>query len=160
MKISLIFTGKTTAKYLKTGIDLYKKRLLHYIKLRVVTIPDLKNTKKLSQNQVKEKQCWQIKKKLENVNYVILLDEAGEMYSSDEFAAFIQKRMNSGIKQLAFVIGGAYGFDKNMAKELSVPVHKISLSKMTFSHQMVRLFFIEQLYRAMTILRGQPYHHS
>lgn len=138
-------------------MTIYEKRLGHYIKFELELIPDLKKTKNLSQAQQKTKEGELILKTLSPTDTLILLDEHGKSYSSVEFSNFLQKKMNSGLKQLVFVIGGPYGFDEEVYKVAS---GKVSLSKMTFSHQMVRLFMLEQLYRAFTILRNEPYHHQ
>lgn len=156
MTIKLLTIGKTDNKQLQMLIDDYTKRLGHYIKFELDIIPDLKKVKHLSEVQQKIKEGELILTKLNNTDILILLDENGKQYSSIDFSDYLQKHMNSGIKQLVFVIGGPYGFsDEVYAKSQS----KISLSKMTFSHQMVRLFVVEQLYRAFTILKNEPYHH-
>lgn len=156
MTIKLITIGKTDNKQLQALIDDYKKRLSHYIKFSFDVIPDLKNTKNLNENQQKQKEGELILAKITNSDVLILLDENGKQYDSVAFSSYLQKHMNSGIKQLVFVIGGPYGFSEDVYKKSR---GKLSLSKMTFSHQMVRLFFIEQLYRGFTILRNEPYHH-
>jgi len=156
MTIRLLAIGKTDHKALQQLIAEYENRLKHYIKFELEIIPDIKNTKKLSQAQQKEKEGEAILKKLNTTDALILLDEKGKPYSSLDFSAYMQKKMNSGIKQLVFVIGGPYGFSAAVHEKAQ---EKISLSKMTFSHQMVRLFFIEQLYRGFTILKNEPYHH-
>ena len=157
MKIKLIAIGKTDSKELIKLIDDYKKRLGFYIKFEFEMIPDVKNSKNLSKAQQKEKEGALILKRLDANDQLILLDENGKQYHSVEFANFLQKKMNTGIKQLVFVIGGPYGFSEDVYKKSNA---KISLSKMTFSHQMIRLFIIEQFYRAFTILRNEPYHHK
>lgn len=157
MKITLILNGKTEDEYLIKGIGLYEQRLKHYITFETVVIPALKNTKALSVEQQKQKEGELILKHLQSSDRLILLDENGKEYNSVHFSEFIQQQMNSGIKNLVFVVGGPYGFSEDVYKRAN---GKISLSKMTFSHQMVRLFFVEQVYRAMTILRNEPYHHS
>ena len=157
MKVSLICVGKTDEKYLIEGIENYLKRLKFYINFKLVIIPDIKNSKNLSQNQQKEKEAELIFSKLNNSDYVILLDEKGKQLSSSAFAGELQSLMNQSIKQIAFVIGGPYGFSE---KVYQAAHEKISMSKMTFSHQMIRLIFVEQIYRAMTILNGGPYHHE
>lgn len=156
MTIKLIAIGKTDSKELQTLIEDYKARLQHFVKFEMVLIPDLKNTKSLSEKVQKEKEGTQILKYLESSDICILLDENGKHYTSVEYATFLQKKMNSGIKNLCFIIGGPYGFSSEIYQRAN---GKISLSKMTFSHQMIRLFFIEQLYRANTILHHLPYHH-
>lgn len=157
MTIKLIIIGKTDQEAIQRLIDEYTKRLNFYIKFELELIPDLKSTKSLSETQQKEKEGELILKKTLPADDLILLDERGKMFSSTEFAQFLQKKMNSGLKQLTFVIGGPYGFSESVYLRAN---GKLSLSKMTFSHQMIRPFFIEQLYRGMTILRGEPYHHQ
>ena len=157
MNIKLIAIGKTDDKNLQALIEEYQKRLSFYIKFEIELIPDLKNAKNLSEIQQKEKEGELILSKLSPTDYLILLDENGKSFSSVEFANELQKKMNAGIKTLVYVIGGPYGFSEVLYQKAQ---QKISLSKMTFSHQMVRLFFIEQVYRGFTILRNEPYHHQ
>lgn len=157
MKIKLLAIGKTDDKNLIKLIDEYQNRLQHYIKFELEIIPDIKNVKKFSENQQKEKEGELILNKIENTDQLILLDDKGKQHSSIEFSAYLQKKMNSGLKQLVFVVGGPYGFSEAVYQKAQ---GKLSLSKMTFSHQMIRLFFIEQLYRGFTILKGEPYHHE
>jgi len=157
MTIKLLAIGKTDSKPLQQMIAEYENRLKHYIRFELDTIPDLKNTKNLSEAQQKEKEGDLILKKLGPTDIMVLLDENGRQYSSIDFSEYLQKKMNSGIKQLVLVIGGPYGFSDAVYHKAK---GKISFSKMTFSHQMVRLFVVEQLYRAFTILRNEPYHHS
>jgi len=157
MKIKLLAIGKTDAKNLQSLIETYQNRLKHYIKFELEIIPDIKNVKNLSEAQQKEKEGELILKKLVATDVLILLDEKGKEFRSIEFSKYLQKKMNSGIKQLVFVIGGPYGFSEAVYKKSQ---GKISLSKMTFSHQMIRLFVVEQLYRAFTILKNEPYHHE
>jgi 23S rRNA (pseudouridine1915-N3)-methyltransferase len=157
MNIKLIAIGKTDNKNLQILIDDYAKRLSFYIKFELEIIADIKNAKNLSESQQKEKEGELILSKITPTDQLILLDENGKHFTSIEFSAELQKKMNSGIKTLVFAIGGPYGFSESV---YSKAVGKISLSKMTFSHQMVRLFFIEQMYRGFTILKGEPYHHS
>ena len=157
MNIKLIAIGKTDNKNLQLLIDEYTKRLSFYIKFELEIIADIKNVKNLSESQQKEKEGELILTKLTQTDQLILLDENGKSFSSIEFADNLQKKMNSGVKTLVFVIGGPYGFSDAVYNK---SFGKISLSKMTFSHQMVRLFFIEQLYRGFTILKGEPYHHN
>lgn len=137
-------------------IDDYTKRLIHYIKFEFDVIPDLKKVKHLTEAQQKQKEGELILSKISTTDVLILLDENGKQYDSVAFSSYLQKHMNSGIKQLVFVIGGPYGFSEEVYAKAQ---GKISLSKMTFSHQMVRLFIVEQLYRGFTILRNEPYHH-
>lgn len=157
MTIKLLTIGKTDNKQLQVLIDDYTKRLSHYIKFEFEIIPDLKNTKNLNEKQQKQKEGEQILKKLNTSDVLILLDENGKQYDSVAFSSYLQKHMNSGIKQLVFVIGGPYGFSQDVYNKSQ---GKVSVSKMTFSHQMIRLFFIEQLYRGYTILKNEPYHHK
>ncbi len=157
MKIKLLAIGKTDDKNLQTLIENYQKRLKHYINFQIDLIPDIKNIKNLSKQQQKEKEGELILKKLSPSDKLVLLDEKGKEFKSLEFAVFMQKKMNSGIKQLVLVIGGPYGFSEAVYKKSQ---GKISLSKMTFSHQMIRLFVVEQIYRAFTILKNEPYHHE
>jgi 23S rRNA (pseudouridine1915-N3)-methyltransferase len=157
MKIKLVCIGKTGKDFLIDGENEYLKRLKHYIPVERVEIPDLKNTKKLTFDQIKELEGKEILSKVGSGDQLILLDERGKEFSSVEFSQFIQQKFNQGGHSLVFVIGGAYGFSEEVYSAAS---SKISLSKMTFSHQMIRMIFFEQLYRAMTILKGEPYHHS
>ncbi len=156
MKIKLIAIGKTDHKYMGLMIDEYVKRLGFYISFDFQILPDIKNTKSLTEKQQKVKEGELLLKHIDATDVVILLDEKGKGLSSVGFSEYIQKKMNSGIKQLIFIIGGPYGFDDVIYMRAN---GKISLSQMTFSHQMIRLFFIEQLYRAFTILKNEPYHH-
>ena len=157
MKIKLLVIGKTDNKNLQQLIDDYQKRLGFYSKFELIVIPDIKNAKNITENQQKEKEGELILRQLDSSDELILLDEKGKQFRSVEFADLLQKKMNSGIKQLLFVVGGPYGFSDKLYKMANA---KISLSKMTFSHQMVRLFMVEQLYRAFTILKNEPYHHE
>lgn len=156
MLIKLIAIGKTDNKNLQTLIEDYQKRLGHYIKFEFELIPDIKNVKHLSESQQKEKEGELILAKTQKSDVLILLDENGKQMDSVAFSGYLQKHMNSGIKTLIFVIGGPYGFSDALYQRAN---GKLGLSKMTFSHQMVRLFFIEQLYRGFTILKNEPYHH-
>lgn len=157
MNIKLITIGKTDNKNLQSLIDEYQKRLSFYIKFDLEIIPDIKNVKNLSESQQKEKEGELILAKITPTDLLILLDENGKKFSSVAFSEELQKKMNSGIKTLTFVIGGPYGFSETVYAKAQ---GKISLSLMTFSHQMVRLLFIEQLYRGFTILKNEPYHHQ
>ncbi|WP_374166896.1 23S rRNA (pseudouridine(1915)-N(3))-methyltransferase RlmH [Arcticibacter sp. MXS-1] len=157
MKITLLVIGKTEDKYLKEGIEKYTKRLKHYISFSIIEVPELKNTKSLTEDQQRAKEGELIRKYISPADHLILLDEKGESYTSSQFAAFLNKKMIGSVQNLVFVVGGPYGFDTSIYRQAS---GKISLSKMTFSHQMVRLFFAEQIYRAFTILKGEPYHHE
>ena len=157
MKIKLLVIGKTDDRNLNELISMYQKRLQHYIQFQLEIIPDLKNNKNLSQLQQKEKEGELILNKISPTDQLILLDEKGKDFRSKEFAKYLQKKMNSGIKQLVFVIGGPYGFSEKVYQKA---MGKVSFSKMTFSHQMIRLFAVEQIYRGFTILRNEPYHHE
>lgn len=157
MKIKLLTIGKTDSVHLEQLIREYGSRLGHYIHFGLESIPDLKNVKNLSEELQKQKEGGLILKHVNTSDMLILLDENGKQFGSVDFSEYLQKKMNSGIKQLVFVIGGPYGFGEAVQKRAN---GRVSLSKMTFSHQMVRLFFVEQLYRAFTILRNEPYHHQ
>lgn len=157
MKISFLLNGKTDDEHIAKGCKNYEHRLKHYIPFETIVIPALKNTKALTIEQQKEKEGGLILKHIQTSDKLILLDENGKEYNSPAFSSFIQQQMNSGIKNLIFVVGGPYGFSEEIYKRAN---GKVSLSKMTFSHQMVRLFFVEQVYRAMTILKNEPYHHQ
>lgn len=156
MKITLLVVGKTTDQRLQTLIDDYQQRLKHYIPFEIVVIPDLRNAKALTQAQIKEQEGLEILRRITPAMEVVLLDEHGREYRSIEYAQWIQKKMSAG-RDITFIVGGPYGFSTAVYERAD---GKISLSKMTFSHQMIRLFFTEQIYRAMTILRGEPYHHE
>lgn len=157
MKITLLVVGKTEDKYLIEGIEKYLNRLKHYIGFNLIVIPDIKNTKNLTEAQQKSKEGELILKQVSNPDIVILMDEKGKKYTSVKFADYLNKQMIGSVQHLVFVIGGPYGFDDTVYKRAN---GSISLSDMTFSHQMVRLFFVEQLYRAFSILKGEPYHHE
>ena len=156
MKITLLVVGKTTSVQIESLIQEYQKRLTHYIPFVLQVIPELKNTKALTPEQQKLAEGELILRAINSSTDLVLLDEHGKEFRSIEFADYVQKRMSSG-RDVVFVVGGPYGFSEAVYQRAN---GKISLSKMTFSHQMVRLFFVEQLYRAMTILRGEPYHHE
>ena len=157
MKVTLILVGKTVNKHFVELIDEYAGRVKHYIGFDIITIPELKNTKSLSTDQQKQQEGELILKQMQTGDYVVLLDEHGKELRSVEFSAYMEQKMQTVNKRLVFVIGGPYGFSPDVYAKAN---EKISLSKMTFSHQMVRLIFVEQLYRAMTIIRGEPYHHE
>ena len=157
MNIRLITIGKTDNKNLQALIDDYSKRLSFYVKFDLEIIPDIKNVKNLSEAQQKEKEGELILAKITPTDQLILLDENGKTFNSVGFSDYLQKKMNAGIKTLVFVIGGPYGFSETVYQKAN---GKVSLSEMTFSHQMVRLFVIEQLYRGFTILKNEPYHHQ
>jgi 23S rRNA (pseudouridine1915-N3)-methyltransferase len=156
MQIKLLAIGKTDNKQLQSLIDDYQKRLGFYVKFEFEIIPDAKKVKNLSEEQQKQKEGDLILNKLSATDILILLDENGKQLDSVGFSEYLQKHMNSGIKQLVFVIGGPYGFSQEVYNKAA---GKLSLSKMTFSHQMIRLFVIEQVYRGFTILKNEPYHH-
>lgn len=156
MNIKLIAVGKTDNSALQQLIADYEKRLSHYVNFQMQIILDIKNSKSLSEEQQKAKEGELILKNIENSHHLILLDERGKEYTSVGFSEFLQKQMNTGTKQLVFVIGGPYGFSEEVYQRAN---GKLSLSKLTFSHQMIRLFFVEQIYRAFTILKNEPYHH-
>ena len=156
MKIVFLVIGKTDESYLDTGILKYIKRLEHYVPFEMKIIPDIKNRKTLTEEQQKKAEGELI---LSNINVgddLVLLDENGKTFSSVSFSQWIEKQMNIGSKRMIFVVGGPYGFSKEVYAKAKF---KISLSEMTFSHQMIRLIFVEQLYRAFTIIKGEPYHH-
>lgn len=157
MEIELLTVGKTTIRFVIDGIEEYTRRLKHYIPYTIRTIPDIKNTSKMDQAKQKEEEGKKILEAVSNSDYVVLLDERGKQYGSLEFSAFIEKQMVAGRRKVIFVVGGPYGFSKAVYDRAD---SLLSLSKMTFNHEMVRLFFTEQIYRAMTIMRGEPYHHE
>lgn len=157
VKILVLAIGKTDEQWVQEALLKYSKRLQHYLPFEFEVITDLKNTKNLSEAQQKEKEGALILKKLNPTDKVVLLDEKGKEYRSVEFANHLQQQMNSGVKRLVFIIGGPYGFSPELYAKAQ---GKLALSKMTFSHQMIRPFFVEQLYRAMTILKNEPYHHE
>lgn len=156
MKITLLLTGKTVDSRLISLIDDYRQRLIHYVPFEIVVLPDLKNAKSLTEDQIKSAEGEAILRFLTPAMDVLLLDEHGKQYRSIEFADFLQRKMSAG-RDLVLVIGGPYGFSPAVYERAN---GKISFSLMTFSHQMIRLMAIEQIYRAMTILRGEPYHHE
>lgn len=157
MTIKLLTIGKTDDGQLQSLIDTYVGRLGHYNKFEFDVIPDLKKTKSLDVEQQKSREGKLILTRVNTSDFLVLLDEKGKPFTSEGFSEYIQKRLNSGMKQLIFVVGGPYGFSEEVYNRAD---STISLSKMTFSHQMVRLFFVEQLYRAFTILKNEPYHHK
>ncbi len=157
MEVKLVTVGKTDVPWVKEGLDLYVSRLRHYVPFTLVEIPQLKNVSAFSQEQIKEKEGELILKQVAPGETVILLDERGRQYRSVEWADWIQRQLSLGGKGLVFVVGGAYGFSQKVYDRAN---GLVSLSKMTFSHQMVRTVFAEQLYRAFTIIRGEPYHHE
>lgn len=157
MKITLLTMGRTDVAWVRTGLDLYVSRLRHYAGFELAEIPELKNVSALSRDQIKTREGALLLRQLKPSDYVVLLDEHGRQYRSVEFAAWIQDRMAHASGDLVFVVGGAYGFSPEIYARAD---WKMSLSEMTFSHQMVRTIFAEQLYRAFTIIRGEPYHHE
>lgn len=156
MKTLLIQIGRTVNKHFIAGINDYKERIEHYMPFDIVTIPEIKNTKNITEEQQKQAEGELILKQFTPSDTVVLLDEHGHEYRSTEFARWLEHKRNTS-RRLIFVIGGPYGFSENIYKRAD---EKISLSQMTFSHQMVRLIFAEQLYRACTIIKGEPYHHE
>lgn len=157
MEITLLTVGKTTTGYIQTGIDEYCKRLRRYVPFSIKSLPDVKNTKSMTEAQQKTAEGNLILSEVSVSDHLVLLDERGDMPTSRGFADFIQKSMAGGKKRLLFVVGGPYGFSPEVYSRANA---KISFSRMTFSHEMIRLFFTEQVYRAMTILKGEPYHHD
>ena len=157
MKITLLTVGKTDKDWVRQGLDIYVSRLKHYIPFSIVEIPELKNVSALSKDQIKSKEGELILKNIRPTDDVILLDEKGKQYTSVELAKIIQDKISYAGNDIIFIIGGAYGFSDAVYQRAN---SKLSLSKMTFSHQMVRAIFAEQIYRAFTIMRGEPYHHE
>lgn len=157
MKLKIIFVGKTEADYLKQACDIFENRLKNYLPLEVLVIPALKKTKSLTIEQQKEKEGKLILSKINSPDFVVILDEKGKEYRSMEWADYFQSKMNSGIKSLCLIVGGPYGFSEAVYNKSQ---QKVALSKMTFSHQMIRLLLLEQCYRAMSILKNEPYHHE
>lgn len=156
MKVCLLVIGKTDASYIREGIEEYEKRLVKYIPYEMKVIPDVKNSKNMTETLQKEKEGALLLGQIQDGDFVVLLDEKGKQYDSVGFSEFLAQKMLSGIKKVVFVIGGPYGFADEVYKRAN---GKLSLSCMTFSHQMVRMIFVEQLYRAITIIKGEPYHH-
>ena len=157
MRIHVMFIGKTTGKLFLEAISDYQQRLTHYVPFAIEEVPDLKNTKSLTEEQQKEKEADMVFDRLQSGDVLVLLDEKGKEFTSREFSTFLENKMHTVNKRLVLLIGGPYGFSQRI---YDAAQGKISLSKMTFSHQMVRLFLIEQIYRAFTIMRGEPYHHD
>lgn len=157
MKVCLLVIGKTDAAYLRSGIEEYEKRLNRYLPYEMKVLPDVKNARNLEEEVQKEKEGKMLLEEIQRTDWVVLLDDKGRQHSSLEFSNYLAQKMLGGIKRLVFVIGGPYGFSPAVYQRTN---EKLSLSKMTFSHQMVRLIFVEQLYRGMTILKGEPYHHE
>lgn len=157
MKVVFVVIGKTDASCFAEAVDEYRNRLIHYIPFEMNVIPDLKNVKNLSEAQQKEKEGELILKTVQPGDHLVLLDEHGKEFTSIQFASYMEKKTHTVAKRLVFAVGGPYGFSEAVYRAAT---EKISLSKMTFSHQMIRMIFVEQLYRAMTILKGEPYHHE
>lgn len=157
MNIELVVVGKTDLKEVEALVAMYSKRLNHYVKFAITILPDVRNTRKLSESEQKRLEGEAILHLIAESDYLMLLDEHGAEMRSIEFAELLQRRMSSGVKRLVFVIGGPYGFSDRVYQRAN---GKLSLSKMTFSHQIVRAIFAEQLYRAFTILKNEPYHHE
>ena len=157
MRISLLTVGKTDVKWVREGLETYVSRLSHYVPFSLEEIPELRNASALSREQIREKEGELILRRLKDTDEVILLDEHGREYRSVEWAAFLGEKLSRSSRDLVFVVGGAYGFSQKVYDRAA---SRISLSKMTFSHQMVRTIFAEQLYRAFTIIKGEPYHHE
>lgn len=157
MRLTLLIVGKTTDRHVQTLIDDYSSRLSHYVPFNIEVVPELRNTKALTAEQQKAAEAELIRKQLQTGDHIVLLDEHGTERRSIEFAAWLQKRMAAGARRIVFIVGGPYGFDASIHQ---LAAEEISLSQMTFSHQLIRLLFVEQLYRAFTILRGEPYHHE
>ncbi len=156
MQVKFIVVGKTSFPYLKEGIDLYLKRLKHYTKLEYIELP-VKIPKSAKEKDVKELEAKAFKKHLNSSDHIILLDERGKKFNSISFSKWLEKFQMNSVKSIVFLVGGPYGFSEDIIRMSS---QKISLSEMTFSHQMIRLFFVEQLYRGFTIIKGEPYHHE
>lgn len=157
MRIHVMFIGKTMGKLFQEAISDYQQRLTHYVPFAIEEVPDLKNTKSLTEEQQKEKEADMVLDRLQPGDVLVLLDERGKEFTSREFSTFLENKMQTVSKRLVLLIGGPYGFSQRI---YDAAQGKISLSKMTFSHQMVRLFLVEQIYRAFTIMRGEPYHHD
>lgn len=157
MKVEFWAIGKTSFDYLNEGMEIYEKRLKHYLTYKSVIIPDVKNARNMNPTQLKEKEGAVVLTKLDKGDFLVLLDEKGKTYTSEKFAGFLEKNLQMSHKRIIFLVGGAFGFSLDVYDRANT---KLSLSAMTYSHQMIRLFFTEQLYRACTIMRGEPYHNS
>lgn len=157
MEICVLSVGKISTSWIKDGIELFESRIGKYIKFSVITVPDIKNAKNLSKESLKEEEGKFIMSNIIQSDYVVLMDEGGKELTSRDFASWIQKQMNSGRKRLVMIIGGPFGFSQDIYQRADF---KVALSKMTFTHEMAKLILSEQLYRAMTILKGEPYHHD
>ena len=156
MRITLMVSGKTRDPFIKEGVEMFRKRLIHYVPFKIETLPDLKKTRNLTMKEVQNQEAILMLKWLKSSDYVVLLDERGKEYNSISFAEHLNA-LEGRVNHLVFVIGGPYGFSEEIYQRAQA---RISLSKLTFSHQLVRVIFMEQLYRAYTILKGEPYHHS
>lgn len=156
MEIRLLTVGKTSVKFVKEGIEEYSGRLRHYVNFSIESVADIRNTRKMTETQQKEAEGKSLLDNLSPSDFVVLLDEHGREYTSPDFASWLEKRMAAGYKRIIFIVGGPYGFSPEVYKRADA---KLSLSLMTFPHELIRLLFVEQLYRAFTILRGEPYHH-
>jgi len=157
MKVHVYYIGKTTEPYLREGEAIYAKRLKHYLPVTFEVLPDVKGAGKMKPEQLKEKEAEMVVARLQNTDGLILLDEGGKQLGSVDFAYWLDKQLQRPYRRLVFLVGGAFGFAPTLYERAN---GKLSLSKMTFSHQMIRLFFAEQLYRGMTILRGERYHND
>lgn len=157
MKVVLLMVGKTDFNFVSEGMNLYESRIKHYVPFEIIFTRDLKRSNTTTEAYIKTEEAKLILKNINPDDFVVLLDETGNIQSSVKHAEFIQNRMNAGAKRLIYIIGGAYGFDSDVYKRANA---KLSLSAMTFSHQIVRVMFLEQLYRAFTIIKGEPYHHQ
>ena len=156
MRITLIESGKTRDPFIREGVEMFRKRLVHYVPFKIETIPDLKNTRNLTMKEVQNKEAALLLKRIKATDYLLLLDERGKEHNSISFAEYLNS-LEGRVNHLVFVIGGPYGFSEEVYRRADA---KLSLSRLTFSHQLVRLIFMEQLYRAFTILKGEPYHHA
>lgn len=156
MRVEFWAIGKTSFPYLKEGVDIYEKRLKHYLSYSSSILPDVKNAKNLSPDQLKVKEGQIVLKNIADGDLLVILDEKGKSYTSEQFSVFLEKKMQMSYKRIIFLVGGAFGFSSEVYQRADT---KLSLSAMTFSHQMIRLFFTEQLYRACTIMKGEPYHN-
>lgn len=156
MRITLIESGKTRDPFIREGVEQFRKRVVHYVPFRIETIPDLKNTRNLTMKEVQNQEAALMLKRIKSTDYLVLLDERGQEHTSISFAEYLNS-LEGQVKQLVFVIGGPYGFSEEVYRRANA---RLSLSKLTFSHQLVRVLFMEQLYRAYTILKGDPYHHA
>ena len=157
MNIKLIVVGKSESEHLRSWVEVYVKRLSHCTVFEIVTLPDVKNAKNLSVGELKEREGEMILRQIEKADKVVLLDEKGKEFSSMEFSKYLEKQMNASVRTLAFVVGGAFGFSPKVYEKIG---ERIAISRMTFSHQMIRLLVVEQIYRAFTILKGEPYHNE